>query len=202
MNVDAYPLSWPAFRAMTPAHKRQRSNFRRDGNHAPTVHFVRIELREELRRLGVRHYTLSTNLALRQDGEPRSGQGEPDNPGAAVYFKLSGRDTVLACDRWDRVACNIRAIVKHIEALRGQDRWGVGTIEQAFAGYQALPSPETGSPKRTWRQVMGFDVDETVFPDGVRQRYRSLAKERSQTEADLLELNVARDEALEELRHG
>jgi hypothetical protein len=64
-----------------------------------------------------------------------------------VYFKLHGKDRVLACDKWDRVADNIAAIAAHIDAIRRQDRYGVGTIDQAFAGYSALPPP--GGTSRT-----------------------------------------------------
>jgi len=116
----------------------------------------------ELRRLGAQVGTevLSTNLITRLDGVPRSDQRPPEDPGAAIYFKLKGQPRVLACDRWTRVADNIAAIAAHIEAIRAQERYGVGSLEQAFAGYVTLPPAVTDwwvilgvSPNATWDQA-------------------------------------------------
>ncbi|WP_197535667.1 J domain-containing protein [Sphingobium sp. SYK-6] len=138
------------------------------------------------------YVTLSTNLETRLDGNPRSGQPEPQDPGAAVYFRLQGKDTVLACDKWDRVADNIAAIAKHIEALRGMDRWGVGTAAQAFAGYQALPAPEQ------WWQVLGVPVSATR--EQINAAYRSLAMkahpDQGGSDAAMARLNAAREQGL------
>lgn len=59
---------------------------------------------------------------------------------------------VLACDKWDRCADNMVALAKHVEAIRGQLRWGVGSLEQAFGGYRALPAV---AAKRQWWEVLG-----------------------------------------------
>lgn len=71
--------------------------------------------------------------------------------GAAVYFEMKGKPVSLACDKWNRVEDNIWAIAKHIEALRGQQRWGVGSIEQAFRGYTALPAIGESSASEWWK---------------------------------------------------
>jgi hypothetical protein len=110
-----------------------------------------------MRRLGATSYVLSTNVELRNDGYPRSGQKEPTDPGAAVYFRLKNRDQVLACDAFTTVADNIGAIARHIEALRTMDRYGVGTVEQAFAGYVALPSRVEDAVD--WRAVLRITGD-------------------------------------------
>ncbi|OYE02620.1 hypothetical protein [Nostoc sp. 'Peltigera membranacea cyanobiont' 232] len=47
---------------------------------------------------------------------------------------------------------NLRAIGLHIAAMRGMERWGV---EQAFAGYQALP-PQAS--ERKWWEILGVHV--------------------------------------------
>lgn len=132
---------------------------------------VRRELANEVDRLGARNSILSTNVRLRLDGLPYSNQSQPDDRGAAVYFELKGKPVSLACDRWDRVEDNIWAIVKHIEALRGQDRWGVGNIEQAFRGYLALPERSSGS---SWWEVLGVPVN--ASEDQVKEAYRWLAR--------------------------
>jgi hypothetical protein len=76
--------------------------------------------RGELDRLGAKNPVLSTNVSLRLDGRPRSDEN-PADPGAAVYFQLSGKATVLACDRYVDVADNIAAIAAHIDALRASN---------------------------------------------------------------------------------
>jgi DnaJ-domain-containing protein 1 len=73
----------------------------------------------------------------------------------AFYFELDGEPHVLACDRWATGPDNIAALAAHIEALRGQERWGVADIRQAFAGHVALPAPEQ------WWQVLGVTPDAT-----------------------------------------
>lgn len=200
-----YPLSWPVGRPRTLPHERKRAAFGREPNHAPTVDRGRKQLERELNLLGVREFQLSTNIELRLDGYPRSGKPEPKDPGVAVYFALAKRPTVLACDKWDRLADNLRAIVKHIEALRGQDRWGVGSIEQAFAGYAALPAPGQHS-RRHWRQVL--DLPDAVATHeigraGIESAFRDLAKthhpDRGGDTAAFAELVQAKADALEEL---
>jgi len=87
-----------------------------------TVADARNRLDLELQRLGARDVLLSTNVQVRLDGLPRSGQNEPADPGAAVYFTLKGKPRCLACDRWSRVADNIAAIAAHVYAIRAVDR--------------------------------------------------------------------------------
>src|SRR3546814_9529449 len=95
-------------------------------------------LEAELTRLGARGIILSSNLERTLSGAPRSGQADPADPGVAVYFTLKGKDTVLACDRWYRAADNMVAIAKHIEAIRGMDRWGVGRSEEHTSELKSL----------------------------------------------------------------
>lgn len=132
---------------------------------------ARRSLALELDRLGAASVILSTNVELRLDGNPYSNRKPPEDKGAAVYFKLDGKDVSLACDRWDRVECNIWAIAKHVEALRGQDRWGVGNIEQAFRGYLALPEKTSGS---AWWEVLGVAINASA--EQVKEAYRLLVK--------------------------
>ncbi len=159
-------------------------------------------LREEVRRLGgyesSQTLIVSANLALRNDGFPRSNQANPSDPGVAIYFKFRKKDRALACDRWDRVADNIVAIAKFIEAMRGQERWGVGSLEQAFVGFTALPPSAVD-----WRLVLGFSADETPSLERIDARYRDLARKNHPDvggrEADMAKINAARDLALAEL---
>lgn len=164
MSDRRYPLSWPA--GWPRARYRQTAQFgkvkdRGDGfgsyKGRASMFDAITRLQRELDLLGARGVVLSTNVELRLDGLPRADRSPPADPGAAAYFKLEGRDIALACDKWDRVPDNIIAIAKHIEAMRGMDRWGVGNLGQAFRGYEALPAPEA------WWKVLGL-------PGAVRSR--------------------------------
>ena len=77
----------------------------------------------ECRLLGAANVIVSTNVAVRRDGLPYARQRTPEDPGAAVYFKLESvpEGLVLACDRWLRVEDNVAAVAAHIGALRGID---------------------------------------------------------------------------------
>lgn len=165
MNPQAYPLSWPAGKPRTPSHKRERGRFSKhsyrstsDGTSSYkvkgdlTVAEALRRLQADLDRLRARLPVVSSNLETRLDGLPRSGQRKPADPGVAVYFQLHGKPIVLAGDRYDTVEANIAAIAAHIDAMRTTERHGVGSLEQMFAGFTALPpamSPDD------WRTVLG-----------------------------------------------
>jgi DnaJ-class molecular chaperone with C-terminal Zn finger domain len=123
------------------------------------------ELEQEIRRMGGTDMIISSDLKVKSNGLPYSGQRTPDDPGVAVYFQWHDRDLVFACDKWLSIEDNLWAIVKHIEALRGQERWGVGSLDQAFAGYAQLPDPDA----KQWWEVLG--VSPRASNDEIRAAY-------------------------------
>lgn len=211
MAVDAFPLHWPASWPRTPAPHRKPAKFSgssygrgyREARHLTVAEGV-ARLQRELDALGAGATVLSCNVERRLDGLPRSGNAEPADPGVALYFTMKGRSTVLACDRWSRVADNMAAIAAHIGALRGIDRWGVGSVEQAFAGYAALPGP-AGRP---WRSVLAWPSNLPVTREEIEKARRTWAKRwhpdsGTAPNADLMaEMNAACDSALRELGTG
>lgn len=204
MNVEAFPLSWPAAWPRTPAARlaRARFNVRVQGNAyrtkaEVTLYVGRERLLEELRRLGATDVVLSTNIPARLDGLPYSKAREPNDHGVAAYFRIKGEPRVLACDKWDRVADNMAALAAHVEAMRGQLRWGVGTLEQAFGGYKALPAM---GAKQPWWEVLGLDAGATL--EQVEQTRIALLQlhhpDRGGSHTRAAEINAAADEARRE----
>lgn len=210
MSAQRHPLTWPTGWPRTLAANRQRADFRkvkteygalnadntrdvkkRELPLAPGDAAARLE--RELDRLGASDALLSTNLKLRLDGAPRGDQGEPSDPGAAVYFTLKKQPRCLACDRWTRVADNIAALAQHIDALRRIDRYGVGSLEQAFAGYAALPPTAVD-----WPIVLG--VPTSASRDEIVSAHRKLAARHHPDKGgrleDMARINAARDVAL------
>jgi hypothetical protein len=199
--VKRFPLEWPVGWKRTARHQRLVAPFgtKRTSTGKLTVQLATTRLELEVDRLGARNPVLSTNVSLRLDGRPRSDEN-PTDPGAAIYFSFKGKAVVLACDRFQTVADNIAAIAGHIEALRRVERYGVGTIEQALAGYKALPADSAAN----WRAVFGFGADARVTVDQVDTAYKTLAKTKHPdvggTEIEMAHLNRARDYALLELQ--
>ncbi len=219
-SARRYPLSWPTGWKRTPAHERQRADFGKTRSDAVVVQRyadgrpddvrtrkrklpltsadAAVRLEQELDRLGAEDAKLSTSQKLRLDGTPRSDLSEPSDVGAAVYFILHGKPRCLACDKWTRVADNIAAIAQHIDALRRIERYGIGTLDQAFTGYTALP-PIGGTQGGNWRAELGVDaVDDLTFAI-VEARYRTLLRERHPDAGGshdaVVRLNLARDAA-------
>ncbi len=171
-----YPLEWPPGRARTLAEHRKVALFRYDSRRM-TMTTARRRLVEEVNRMTrpgkpwrVTDMILSTNIRFTLSGtrDQSVSRREPQDPGVAFYFTLDGRAHVLACDRWDTVYDNIAAIAAHIDALRGQERWGVADLAQAFAGHVRLAAPDP------WWVVLG--IDRTADRQAIDQAFRRHAK--------------------------
>lgn len=210
----AYPLQWPfGIKRTPPLHRRpamfgKMKTVRSTGpsgqalgwnkKESLTVADAASRLYLALEKLGADSVVISSNLTLNLDGSPRSSQREPDDVGVCLYFRREGHQYALPCDKWDRTADNLAAIAGHIEAIRSQERWGVGTTEQAFAGFEALPPP------KTWRDVLGFSPARPVTADDINAKWRTLSQIRhpdrsTGSHAAMAELNAARDQALQEI---
>jgi hypothetical protein len=223
-----YPLTWPVGWPRTPAGERRASNFSETtlverkvlgsvpggvaatkkikGTKRVSMAVARARIVDQVARLGGIAMMLSTNVEVTVYGLPKAGRAAPADPGAAVYFELHGKDRVLACDRWATVAENIAAIAAHIDAIRRVERYGIGSLDQAFAGYTALPAP--GKDNRpVWRRV--FSVPDGTNPtlEDVQKTYRLMARklhpdQPGGSQEAMSVLNLARDEALRELGAG
>ncbi len=162
-----FPLNWPA--------GWKRATFRRASPFRTKAGRDRLQIREALRRLlpeldrlDARDVIVSCNVRPHLYDQA----GAISDPGVAVFFFLAGDPKVLACDKWDRVADNIAAIAAHVEALRGQERWGVGSLAQAFAGYKALPAMPAA---RAWWEVLGLGPD--ARGPIIKERFRELSRQ-------------------------
>lgn len=192
MAAEAFPLHWPEGWPRTKAPARSKFDL--------SFTEARDGLLAEVQRMGGRYIVISTDIETRQDGLPYANQRAPRDTGVAVYFERKGKQMVFACDRWNSVKDNMRAIAKTIDAMRGIERWGASDmLERAFSAFVALPSPARA---RTWREVLGFPPAAKPDREGIEQAFRSKAKAAhpdtgGSTEA-MAELNAARAAALQE----
>lgn len=184
-ETTAYPLSWPLARPRTKTREVARfasttkSMARRPVSVAEAVQRLLLELNRYTRpghdwRVPPGLTVISTNVPTRQDGLPRAGLSEPSDPGAAVYFQLDGVPYCLPCDKYTRVADNLAAIAAHIEASRGIERWGVGSSNDIYAGFLALPETAGPSTAGTWWDVLR--VSHTASPEEINAAFRRLAR--------------------------
>ena len=186
--TQAYPLQWPAYVKRTEPFKRERSRF------DATPDYARHMLRTEAERMG-NHVVISTNVELRRDGEPYASRRPPGDTGVAVYFMRKSQTVCIACDKYQAVWENMRGITKTIEAMRGIERWGSSELlDQAFKGFTALPPPSAMNmpQSRAWWVVL--DCDAIATKDEIKAAWK--AKIRTATDAEKLDLNLARDEGL------
>lgn len=170
--MEAYPLQWPSGWKRTA--KPRDSKFGK-WNNRPTTARGRDEVIQELKRLtgdDRLKIIISTNLRVKLDGFPYSGQREPDDTGVAVYFKHNGDDMVIACDSFKTIGENLTGIARTIEALRGIDRWGCSELlHRAFTGFKALPE----KIKYPWYEILGLPASAT--PEQIKTAYRKKAYE-------------------------
>jgi hypothetical protein len=201
--IAAHPLQWPAGWKRTDGAAKRSASFTRYRKQLSIADGV-ARVQQELERLGVSREdtVISTNVETRLDGLPRSDRAEPADAGAAVYWRKGSSTKVMAIDQYTRVADNLAAIAATLEAMRAIERHGGAAIlERAFAGFAALPAPTAA---RSWREVLGFALT-TAMPSAevIRERYRSRASsahpDKGGSDAEMAELNAARDAALKEL---
>lgn len=174
--ITASPLTWPEGwpRTKTP----ESSRF---GHWSKPVSIAkgRDEVLDQLRMMGILgdSVIISTNLRLRQDNLPYSNQKQPDDKGVSVWFTQDNQQKVIALDKYNRIADNLWAVAKTIEAMRGIERWGGGQfLDRVFTGFTALPGPEA-NPTQTWKEYFsGFDM----IPKNLAQlkiAYKTLARD-------------------------
>jgi DnaJ domain len=178
--IEAFPLAWPSGKPRTAYPERSRFD----------VSFARArdQVLREIKLLGGSSPILSTNIPLRRDGLPYATFKEPRDQGVAVYFTHNGRQMCFACDRWETIRENMQAVSKTIEALRGIERWGSGSmVEQAFTGFVALPAPK--SP----HEVLGVRLGAT--PEEIDAAYRQKAKSAHPDNGGSIEAMQALNEA-------
>nr|WP_299241486.1 hypothetical protein [uncultured Halomonas sp.] len=181
-DITASPLCWPQGKSRTPAADRKQGRFgKRNTNGWGLKELTVAEGRDRVLqaldrftrtgrpyRVPPDSIIISTDLALRNDGLPRSGQREPTDPGVAVYLELDGHQQCIPCDVYLRIADNLAAIAECIESMRTLERHDAGLMRAAFTGFAQLASPEAmGRPH--WRAVL--DTDSRGLEE-VRRAYR------------------------------
>lgn len=117
MNPKDYPLAWP------PGHRRTKtrmeSRFKVSFEDAYNALFrlcTKLHTDE-------REFIISTNVPITKRGLPDLRSVEDvRGPGVAVYIWRKGKPFVFACDTYDDVRSNIRAVWADVAVRLGQER--------------------------------------------------------------------------------
>jgi hypothetical protein len=186
MEVSKFPLQWPENNSRTLS--RESPRFKTNSFAAERDHLL-----AELGRLKAKQVIISSNILLRQDGLPYSGQRQPTDPGVVVYFQRQGRDLCLACDRWSKVEDNVRAIADAIECIRMIERRGTGQmVDAAFSGFAQLPPKKEDIP---WTEV--FDLSRDCSTHIVQETWKRMVllnhPDRGGSVEKMAEINAAFD---------
>lgn len=212
--IPRHPLYWPPGWRRTDAHQRERAKFGKgerqyasDPAGGSWVRFKNLTINDglkrvmhELQRMGVDpdDVVISSNLRLRLDGLPASAQTNPDDCGAAVYWRHGSGTRCMAIDRYDRVQDNLAAIAATLDAMRAIDRHGGATImDRAFQGFVALPAP------RAWWQVLELSGPHPTRTEIDSAHRRLISKHHPDKggDADIAaDINAARDQGMESIR--
>ncbi len=185
-----YPLTWPA--GVKRCTSQRDSDFGHVSSNGigtqrktPRQNPEGIaEIQRVLKLAQAKTIVISCNL-LRSDTQRPDGDS-----GVAVYWTRElWRNQAwtliphcMPCDRFRRIADNLHAIAKSIDALRAIERYGAVSVEQAFAGFAALP-PGSGEemipeqPRVDWRRILGGswpELDKAELLAIAKARHRKL----------------------------
>lgn len=114
---------------------------------------------------------MTTNMEVNLDGSIRARQRKPEDQGATLVFPWKDRETVVAVDCFFELEQNIAAIASALEAIRRLHRLDASMMDQAMAGFQALPNPGAISQSH-WKTALGFSMEDEVNFEQAKHRYR------------------------------
>lgn len=183
-----YPLVWPDEIPRTTKH--EKSAFRTDlkGAIKNVQDSLRLFAQDSGKAMGGLQVTSNVGLF----------EANPADPGVAVWFTWDGAVRCIPVDRYLSVKENLQAVHHILEARRVELRHaGINIVRATFKGFSlALPAPGN----RPWHVVLGVPADATPaqIAAAYKERARTLAGMNDQ--AQLQELNVARDKAMKEAK--
>lgn len=168
-------LDWPDGFERTPPEERESY----PGGFEVTQRRAIDDLLEELRSWGADEIRLDTG-AEHQKRNPHLpyANSTPDDPSAVAYFERNGQQYAIACDSWDNLRDNLRAIGKYVEHKRMLPKYGITTAEAEFETAKLPPAGEdavvAGPAGQEPHEVLGVAPDAPA--DVVRAAARQLKK--------------------------
>ncbi len=199
-NLTKFPLCWPVGWKRSAGWREGRFSSKSGSGCARPLSIAEAtrRLTDELTRMGVseQNVVISTNLQLRLDGLPKSGQPQPADPAVAVYWRKGKETKCMAIDLYSRVEQNLAAVAATLDAMRAIERHGgAAVMDRAFDGFAALPEKSTA---KTWMFVMNLAANST--PPVIEAKFKEMAMtrhpDRGGSNEEWQELQDARQQAL------
>lgn len=202
-------VDWPSHLDRT--HPTNRIS---DNKFEVTLAKALTELERQLNRLGVDDddYRFEHNAPTRKrDGRPYR-RADPDDPGFVLRWTIDGADYAAACDEYDSLRGNVRALGLWLEEKRKMEGRPVATAESEFAN-AALPP---GDPENASIVAVGpggvdtpephevLEVAPDASPEAVKGAHRQLQGKyhpdsgNEPNEAKFKQVNEAAREMLED----
>lgn len=173
--MKAYPLEWP--KEWPRSNQSEKSKFGQGDRPkvAKAAKYIYDQVRLMCGDESAETLVISTNIKPTLHGGVNEG-GSIEDKGVSVYFIFNDQPSVIACDTFDRIGCNLWAIGKTIDAMRGIARWG-GTpiLNRAFTGFKALPQQGSVSNGKTCWQILGIPKAGATAAT-IKAAYRQTAK--------------------------
>lgn len=158
---------------------------------------------EEIQKIeGAMNVRIETAAPHTQKAPHRPYQDrDPDDPGVVAYYDRQGQGYAVACDRWDNLRDNARAIALYVDAKRAIERYGVATVGSEF-DTQALPSGdedvvEAAPPAH---EVLGVapDAPDAVVQGAARSLKADAHPDRGGSREEFQRIVDAEEEMLDE----
>lgn len=151
-------------------------------------------LEDELKGLTGAHVTIFSNYDRLNSNRTRSKR--EDDSAVCCEIKLGTRTYYVICDHWSLIEHNLYALHLSVRAMRNLVKWGVASLEQVLAGFDAAFQPGGGPVAAAhhdilpeWMEVLGLGTGATL--EDANTVYRRRAKEAANEEERLMELNAA-----------
>lgn len=97
------------------------------------------DLEAELDRLGADKYRYSFDARQRKSDQRPYSRANPDDPGFVLRWTMGGGDYALACDDYDSLRGNVRAVGLYLREKRKMENRPVVTGEDEFANARLPP---------------------------------------------------------------
>lgn len=209
MNFQ-YPLKWPQQKSRTPQQGRKIGRFsqasgRYGGRKPLTLTDACGRLSQEIEawtnvgksyRINPDRVVITSDLAsIRGDGMPCAKQGNPADPGIAIYFSLDGEPLILAIDTFTTIEQNIAGAAFALDKLRALDRHGISMLQgdlivrlQLPAAGQTKIAAGAATPEQWWQVLQVLPSAPLTVAEA---SYRKLSKQSMGNQGQQLRLNLA-----------
>ncbi|MHB9288162.1 DnaJ domain-containing protein [Halobacteriales archaeon Cl-PHB] len=190
-------IDWPGWAERTASAARSRTS-KFSVTLAQAINRIEAALMD---RLEADDWRLSTAAPHRKkDGRPYA-DANPDDPGAVLRWSKGGEQYAVACDHYDALRDNVRAIGLYIEEKRKMSNRPVVTGQDEFATAR-LPGGDQDAiaPDPPAHEVLGVaeDAPERVVKAAYQEKVKEVHPDAGGSKEEFQRVERAREAMLDE----